>query len=135
MHPLSCTHSQSAAKVFVQLSTRRCIASTSNPAPILDILLPPRTSRPVPPRLPKASYQAFSKPRAKKPSVRIPELQHVRASGIQRRMFSATRTRGATHAVFNPQKDEDGKEMMLEITPRAAKVSVSHQRLLLWNIC
>lgn len=33
-----------------------------------------------------------------------------------------TSTRRYTQAVYNPQKDEDGNVMKLEITPRAAKV-------------
>ena len=40
-----------------------------------------------------------------------------------RRYFSNTTSRRATHAILNPQQDEDGNDMMLEITPRAAKVS------------
>ncbi|KAL2189123.1 hypothetical protein L209DRAFT_763703 [Thermothelomyces heterothallicus CBS 203.75] len=37
------------------------------------------------------------------------------------RTFSTSAACRATHAIFNPQVDEDGDEMMLEITPRAAK--------------
>src|SRR5262249_42804767 len=44
------------------------------------------------------------------------------------RAFSTTPSRSATHAIYNPQRDEDGKEMMLEITPRAAKVSFTTAR-------
>lgn len=43
------------------------------------------------------------------------------ASGQQRRAFSGTPTRRETKTLHNPQADEDGKEMSLEITPRAAK--------------
>lgn len=38
------------------------------------------------------------------------------------RAFSATSLRRKTVAIRNPQVDEDGNEMMLEITPRAAQV-------------
>lgn len=34
-------------------------------------------------------------------------------------------TRHYTQAVFNSQKDEDGNEMKLDITPRAAKVRLT----------
>lgn len=37
------------------------------------------------------------------------------------RFFRGSASRRATHALLNPQVDEDGKEMVLDITPRAAK--------------
>ena len=40
----------------------------------------------------------------------------------QPRSFSSTARRGMTKTLLNPQKDEDGNEMRLEITSRAAKV-------------
>jgi hypothetical protein len=43
-----------------------------------------------------------------------------------RRSFGTTTPRRRTQALYNPQQDEDGKEMMLEITPRAGKVSLSY---------
>lgn len=36
--------------------------------------------------------------------------------------FSTTAARRETRAIHNPQRDEDGNEMVLEITPRAANV-------------
>ncbi|CAK7219927.1 [4Fe-4S] proteins maturation [Sporothrix bragantina] len=39
----------------------------------------------------------------------------------QPRHFSTTARRGMTQTLLNPQKDEDGNEMRLEITSRAAK--------------
>lgn len=38
------------------------------------------------------------------------------------RAFSTTTAQRATHAIHNRQFDDDGNEMTLEITPRAAKV-------------
>lgn len=40
----------------------------------------------------------------------------------QQRTFSTSPAACATHTIFNPQLDEDGNEMKLEITPRAANV-------------
>ena len=36
--------------------------------------------------------------------------------------FSTTAARRKTRAIYNPQRDEEGNEMVLEITPRAANV-------------
>lgn len=38
------------------------------------------------------------------------------------RAFSGTHGRRATVAILNPKKDEDGHEMVVDITPRASKV-------------
>lgn len=38
------------------------------------------------------------------------------------RSFAYTSRRSYTQAVYNPQQDEDGNDMNLDITPRAAKV-------------
>jgi hypothetical protein len=43
-------------------------------------------------------------------------------STIITKPFAHTARRGYTQAVYNPQQDEDGNDMTLEITPRAAKV-------------
>jgi hypothetical protein len=42
------------------------------------------------------------------------------------RQFSVSSTREATVCVQNPLKDDDGNDMILEITPRAAKVGYVH---------
>lgn len=39
-----------------------------------------------------------------------------------KRGFAYTARRQETRAILNPQKDEDGKDMGIEITPRAASV-------------
>lgn len=43
-------------------------------------------------------------------------------STIIPKSFAYATRRGYTQAVYNPQQDEDGNDMTLEITPRAAKV-------------
>lgn len=41
----------------------------------------------------------------------------------QRALFSTTAAMRKTEVIYNPQQDEDGSEMLMEITPRAANVS------------
>ncbi|KAK4169292.1 hypothetical protein QBC43DRAFT_307375 [Cladorrhinum sp. PSN259] len=97
MPPLRCRNAPAPARLFVQLSMRRQ-AST----PILDLLLPRQGHRNFT-SMPKRLWQ---------PSA---------VAQLQRRAFSTTLPIRATHTIYNPQHDEDGKEMVLEITPRAGK--------------
>ncbi|KAI2785029.1 hypothetical protein F4815DRAFT_451137 [Daldinia loculata] len=116
-----CTHgsSPSAARLFVRLlcaSSSPIGSSSSNNSsstPILDVLLPPRT---------RAFHLARDiRGRARNPRVRNDRnaISHV-PYGTARRHFSATAPWRKTQVVYNPQKDEDGNDMVLEITPRAA---------------
>ncbi|KAI1647522.1 uncharacterized protein F4817DRAFT_336920 [Daldinia loculata] len=117
-----CTHgsSPSAARLFVRLlcasSSPIGSSSSSNNSsstPILDVLLPPRT---------RAFHLARDiRGRARNLRVRNDRnaISHV-PYGTARRHFSATAPWRKTQVVYNPQKDEDGNDMVLEITPRAA---------------
>ncbi|TVY81535.1 Iron-sulfur assembly protein [Lachnellula suecica] len=90
---LSTSPSTSLARAFLQLAPpRRHFASTTTTPP-LDFLFPP------------SLYQSASKP--------SPLTQ-------TRRSFASTVTRQQTKAIFNPQQDEDGNDMHVEITPRAS---------------
>ncbi|TVY29010.1 Iron-sulfur cluster assembly 2-like protein, mitochondrial [Lachnellula hyalina] len=82
-----------AARAFLKLAPTRRHLSNFAPPPLLDFLLPP-------------SRCLFA--RAGKPT---------RSS---RRTFTSSATRQHTSAIHNPQKDEDGNEMHIEITPRAS---------------
>ncbi|KAI0846093.1 hypothetical protein F5Y00DRAFT_151611 [Daldinia vernicosa] len=117
-----CTHgsSPSAARLFVRLlcASSSPIGSSGNSSSsstsILDVLLPPRT---------RAFHLARDiRGRARNPRVRndgTGGISHV-PYGTARRHFSATAPWRKTQVVYNPQKDEDGNDMILEITPRAA---------------
>ncbi|KAF3063518.1 Iron-sulfur assembly protein 2 [Daldinia childiae] len=115
-----CTHgsSPSAARLFVRLlcassSPIGSSSSSSSNTSILDVLLPPRT---------RAFHLARDiRGRARNPRVRNDRsvISHVPYS-TARRHFSATAPWRKTQVVYNPQKDEDGNDMVLEITPRAA---------------
>lgn len=87
----------SAAQAFLHLAPRRYL---HNAPPVLDFLLP---SFPCPVRHAWAENSPSSKRRAS-----------------TKRSFTSTSRRQATAAIFNPRKDDDGKDMNIEITSRAA---------------
>ncbi|VUC20373.1 unnamed protein product [Clonostachys rosea] len=105
MVPVRCTRSPSTARSFINIAIRR-YSSTSTSAqkssPPLDFLVP---------RWVQSSNIRTTVPQSLKLAVRHDS----------RRAFATTIPRPATVCVKNPIKDEDGSEMMLEITPRAAK--------------
>ncbi|TVY93758.1 Iron-sulfur cluster assembly-like protein, mitochondrial [Lachnellula willkommii] len=83
-----------AARAFLKLTTppRRHLSNLA-PPPLLDFLLPPSSLR---------LFARTSKP-----------------TRTARRTFASSAAK-QTRAVHNPQKDEDGKEMNIEITARAS---------------
>ncbi|KAI0200460.1 hypothetical protein F4808DRAFT_428930 [Astrocystis sublimbata] len=117
MPPLRCANAPSTAKLFVQLYAR----STSSS---LDVLLPPRTQAralslyPGAPRTsnPKAPISSRFGAVIRRQSVQTPRP----VSRSSRRTFTSSRPLAKTLAIHNPQIDDDGNDMALEITPRAA---------------
>lgn len=102
--PSSFLHS--AAASFLQLTPRRCFQSSN--APILDFLAP---------RL---------QPVHTRQRQRLQSKQNHGAYANQsikgQRSFSSTNRKLDTKAIVNASKDDDGNDMLLDITPRAAKV-------------
>ena len=113
MASVSCSRGTSAAKYFVQIARRDYSTAIHSHVPLA--FLAPRTT----------TVRCVFRPRANLSLSR----QAADLSRGQSRTFSASTTRRATTCVLNPQQDEDGKEMMLEITPRAAKVSFQPSQL------
>ncbi|KAH8668525.1 hypothetical protein BX600DRAFT_510617 [Xylariales sp. PMI_506] len=121
---LRCANAPSTARVFLQLSARPRESSS-----ILDVLLPP-------PRLQARSFRSFTrvtapaiqqqqqKPRSRAlpfhPAVANTPVGRGAGAGAPSRAFSTTSPQRRTEAIHNPQFDEEGNDMMLEFTPRAA---------------
>ncbi|TPX13101.1 uncharacterized protein E0L32_006527 [Thyridium curvatum] len=122
------TATRSAASLFVQLS-----AQHRRPAgAVVDFLLPNQlrqygaaaaaaAAAPAPRSLGKAGIRNSSSLRRQTTGA-APRADVLQRHAPQNcRALSTTAPRLATHTLFNPAKDEDGNDMKLEITPRAAK--------------
>ncbi|CAJ2506381.1 Uu.00g005110.m01.CDS01 [Anthostomella pinea] len=108
MPPLRCANSPPAAKLFLQL----CAGRSSVPpaaSSILDVLLPAHTR----------TYHLAATRNPTTRTAAIPAQSSLRQD-VARRSFSSTSAWRRTQAIYNPQQDEDGNEMLMEITPRAA---------------
>ncbi len=108
---LTASTPSSAARAFLQITSRRYLSST--PPPVLDFLLPS-----VPASAIRYSWT----------SENIVTRSRVPAG----RAFSSSTRRQQTTAIYNPKQDDDGNPMQIEITPRASNVrypaSTSHPR-------
>ncbi|KAI8243735.1 Iron-sulfur cluster assembly 2-like protein [Colletotrichum sp. SAR 10_99] len=120
---LRCLHAPSSANAFVQLARRSVPTPTTASAPILSVLIPrwntatdTTTNHPGGAR--KHSTEALSRTR---PTPQNFARRNAATKHQQIRKFTASATRRQTRCVYNPQNDEDGKEMVLEITDRAGK--------------
>ncbi|KAI0603142.1 hypothetical protein F4775DRAFT_14829 [Biscogniauxia sp. FL1348] len=133
MPPLHCANASaaSAAKLFLQLCARRSsVAPISPTSSILDVLLPPRARAF---HLPRVAARSPSRP-ATATIVAVPSRtgyfrQGATPPAVRWRGFASTGTWRKTQVIYNPQSDEDGNVMLLEITPRAANLNPTPQRL------
>ncbi|KAI8634687.1 hypothetical protein F5Y19DRAFT_121241 [Xylariaceae sp. FL1651] len=122
MSPIQCANAPSAAKLFVQLYARRSVSSlaaTSISGSILDVLLPPRTQAQAL-RLAGLRGNAAITRAAPMCSRTNTNTSIRRDMGVSKKTFSTSRPLQRTLAIHNPQTDDEGNEMALEITPRAA---------------
>ncbi|KAI0013594.1 hypothetical protein F4779DRAFT_562336 [Xylariaceae sp. FL0662B] len=110
MPPILCANAPpvSAAKLFLQLCARRTTVISNNSSSILDLLLPPT----------RALHIRSARAAAPRGRSRNPITQHV--GPPPPRLFSTSAPWRKTEILFNPQRDDEGNEMHMEITPRAA---------------
>ncbi|KAL2160467.1 hypothetical protein VTH06DRAFT_1155 [Thermothelomyces fergusii] len=137
MPRIRCANAPATASLFVQLSLRR--QNGWGGFPMLDLLLPrsfhAAQARAIRPYHLGSAKRAAGAPRQPlklaapsiTPSWRI-SASHCTKTQLRTmppvspcRTFSTSPACRATYAIFNPQVDDDGNEMTLEITPRAAK--------------
>ncbi|UKZ79421.1 hypothetical protein TrVFT333_007174 [Trichoderma virens FT-333] len=119
MISLRCTDSASAARSFVQLAKRRYSVATAHVQQTpLEFLIPRGASHSSRLRATRI-YSQFGN------GISVTPVSNVSVLSIRRqpnsRSFTASAARLATICIQNPVKGEDGKDMMLEITSRAAK--------------
>ncbi|KPM39638.1 hypothetical protein AK830_g6930 [Neonectria ditissima] len=120
---MRCSNAPSAARSFLQLANRSFSSTTAPSSSPLEFLLP----RCVPssairsPRISSASSRAYTHAQ----NVNLARPREFAVPITSRRHFSSSSARQQTRNILNAQKDEDGNEMMLEITPRAAKKRLS----------
>ncbi|KAI1029790.1 hypothetical protein LB503_008289 [Fusarium chuoi] len=113
MARIHCANAQSTANSFIQLARRSYTTTPQTPTP-LEFLIPrcTPTCRLRTPHITVAQSRTYSHP------IRSWDFKPRETAT---RQFSTTAIREKTRAILNPQQDEDGNEMMLEITERAAK--------------
>lgn len=122
MSSLACGRAASTASVYVQIA-KRCITASTASRPPLDILAPRYYRKGTGCHLSYYTTSSTSHRNAVQGRRNSLSLRHRKSILLeQRRPFTTTRRRSTTACVYNPQTDENGDEMVLEITDRAGKV-------------
>ncbi|RSL97426.1 hypothetical protein CEP52_010919 [Fusarium oligoseptatum] len=119
MASLHCANAPSAARSFIQLARRSYSTAASQSSTPLEFLVP--RCAPSPLRVTEVSTTA-SRGHIHARNSNSPKWlwrSNLHAPAV--RAFSTSAALQQTRAILNPQQDEDGNEMMLEITERAAK--------------
>ncbi|KAM0253380.1 hypothetical protein ACHAQJ_007275 [Trichoderma viride] len=119
MGPLRCADGASAARSFVQLAKRRYSTTTAHVQQTPLEFLVPRKASPSR-RLRTTITPSHFGHRVSIVSVSRSSVLSVGQNPLSR-SFTASASRLATICVQNPVKDEEGKDMVLEITPGAAQ--------------
>ncbi|KAG8676660.1 [4Fe-4S] proteins maturation [Fusarium poae] len=109
MARVHCANAQSTVNSFMQLARRSYTTASAQSSVPLEFLVP----RCTPPTGLRASRLTVNPHSTRSWSYNLRETAT--------RQFSTSAIRQKTRAILNPQQDEDGNEMMLEITDRAAK--------------
>ncbi|KAM5353819.1 hypothetical protein ACJ41O_000469 [Fusarium nematophilum] len=119
MARLHCANAQSTAKSFLQLARRSYSTPASQSSAPLEFLVP-RCAPSSTIRAAKRSAVASTVHAHARRSNNARPSWGSRLQAPTRRDFTTSTVRQQTRAILNAQNDEDGNEMMLEITSRAA---------------
>ncbi|GKU00920.1 iron-sulfur cluster assembly accessory protein [Fusarium langsethiae] len=114
MARIHCANAQSTVNSFMQLARRSYTTASAQSSAPLEFLVP----RCTPPTALRTSGLTINQYKTYGHS-RGPWIYNLGETAA--RQFSTSAIREKTRAILNPQQDEDGNEMMLEITDRAAK--------------
>ncbi|KAH7000143.1 hypothetical protein EDB80DRAFT_103999 [Ilyonectria destructans] len=118
MARIRCSNAPSAARSFLQLAHRSYSSTATQSSTPLEFLFPrcaPSASRST--KVSATSSRAHVHAR----NINLGRTREFPIQLPSRRHFSSSPAWQQTRSILNTQKDEDGNEMMLEITPRAAK--------------
>lgn len=118
--PIHIPINKMATHVLPKMSLRRCTAAATASAPAARTFFQLAHQRSAPPML---DFLLPSIPTVAPRSIQR-QAQRSLSNLPSSRRFTASALR-ATTAIYNPRKDDDGNDMTIEITPRAANVSFS----------